>query len=1309
MNKFIIFVHGLGGKVDGTWGKFPQFIIDDGSIEHKVIEYGYTSPNLFKQFYLPAPTILSIANGLLTDIQARCDLQNDDIILVGHSMGGLVIRKMLLRLNAKGINHNIRKICFFDVPHEGSGFANIGKHIAIMNRHLKALVSNSSELDDLNEQWADKKLDEHLNILSIVDANETVVSAMSSKSIFRNHPIETINEVDHSSIVKPNSENDTVVLLLKDFIKSTPSVGKLNLGVGKPINNWLKYDERKHELPYKADNAREEAFNALTQALESATPYIRLTGLSGLGKSRLVLEYKNVKNIDDNDFFVINGADVATTVKRAIQRATENGAIGHLIIDNCAVDLHNYAVNAIVANNSPLKLITTYFYHDEEKYVENSIKIKLERLASQQISDIIDVRLPDLDRNSKQQLELFIEGFPLLAQMATHELQQDGQITTNFSEPELVEKLINGDGTLTDDSRELLKVFSLFDYFQYQKGTHQSINQDAEFINSIARTEQISFEKTIQAFNQKELINCTNNLARIVPKPLALNLAMEWWNTSVFDRQADLVSNLPQSLQESFCKQIKYLDSSIKVQSFVENFCHSNRPFGQAELLLTKAGSRLFRALVEVNPDATTKLIYRIIDGLNDEEISAISGDVRRNFVWSLEMLVFHNSCFEKAAWCLFKLAQFENESYGNNATGQFSQLFSTQLCGTEANFEKRLALLDKIIGLNIKSADLVIIQAVKSAISTHGGSRTIGAEYQGTKPELKEWQPKTYSEIYIYWQCHLDILITLVKRNYLTEQVKDVFGHEIRGLIRFKIHDRLDHFIKEVIRLSGKYWPAAAQSITHALNYDAKGLEPKQLELLKSWEKLLSPDENNLEEKLKLIVLNPSREHVKGDDGHYIDVAAEDAKHLAESIKEIYIDLIPHFEMLMTFPEQKQSWIFAKHLVLQVSDTATDILLEHLLDYLRRNKPKNTQFMSGFFAGLSDKNMARWNEALELVVSDENLVNYYPDVVRTGKFCSHHLDVFIKLIIEGKLSSSSAAMLSYGSVTEHLTEKDIAHFCMSLSEIDATGTWVALDNINMYMHGRKDLDLKLIYPTLRNLVLNVSFTKEDKTRHSDSYHWLNSVEKLLDTEDVEFSLNLCIHLINQVGNHDIDYSDLWDYVGEAFYKAFELHGQYLWPRVSDQFIDGDNLKQYRLLDLLGSGKSYRKRDKSIFDTIDVNTVVEWCKDEVALLVTSRAITMFISDGDSRSFNPLLLKLISEYGDNRAFSSEVSANFSSRSWSGSLVPYLQEDKKLIVPLIDNENMKVRSWAKLFIDSIDSQMEWETKREAEEQMLRGSWS
>lgn len=158
MAKYIVFVHGLGGEIEKTWGKFPEFLMDDKEIEHTVIQYGYTSPNPVTQLYKPAPSILSIANGLLTDLTARCDLDKDDIILVGHSLGGLVIRRMLLRLDAKGTSHNIRKVCFFDVPHEGSGFAKVGQHVAFLNRHLKSLASNSTELDDLNEQWIDKKL-----------------------------------------------------------------------------------------------------------------------------------------------------------------------------------------------------------------------------------------------------------------------------------------------------------------------------------------------------------------------------------------------------------------------------------------------------------------------------------------------------------------------------------------------------------------------------------------------------------------------------------------------------------------------------------------------------------------------------------------------------------------------------------------------------------------------------------------------------------------------------------------------------------------------------------------------------------------------------------------------------------------------------------------------------------------------------------------------------------------------------------------------------------------------------------------------
>ena len=194
--------------------------------------------------------------------------------------------------------------------------------------------------------------------------------------------------------------------------------------------------------------------------------------------------------------------------------------------------------------------------------------------------------------------------------------------------------------------------------------------------------------------------------------------------------------------------------------------------------------------------------------------------------------------------------------------------------------------------------------------------------------------------------------------------------------------------------------------------------------------------------------------------------------------------------------------------------------------------------------------------------------------------------------------------------------------------------------------------------------------------------------------------------MIEQVCSYYVDYSDLWDYLGVAFYKAFELYGDIIWPQVSDYFTHGQGIKQYRLMQLLDSDRSYQERTTCIFDLLDHDVVVKWCSDEIGLLLAGRSISMFIGEGENKVFNPLLIKLISVYSDNKAFLSEVSANFSSRGWTGSLVPYLEADKVLIRPLIENENVKVRAWALNFAEYIDDTIEYEHKRDAEGSILRG---
>jgi hypothetical protein len=44
-------------------------------------------------------------------------------------------------------------------------------------------------------------------------------------------------------------------------------------------------------------------------------------------------------------------------------------------------------------------------------------------------------------------------------------------------------------------------------------------------------------------------------------------------------------------------------------------------------------------------------------------------------------------------------------------------------------------------------------------------------------------------------------------------------------------------------------------------------------------------------------------------------------------------------------------------------------------------------------------------------------------------------------------------------------------------------------------------------------------------------------------------------------------------------------------------------------------------------------------------------------------------------------------------------------KKLILPLIEHPNSKVKNWAFNFTENIDRQVEYEMTRDAEEDMLR----
>nr|WP_274598076.1 MULTISPECIES: hypothetical protein [unclassified Pseudomonas] len=1294
MAKKIILVHGLGGTADETWGSFPEFLRRDADLDFGIVLYGYQSPHLLFQFWQRAPSLANIANGLLTDITARCDLDKDEIILAGHSLGGLVVKKMLLIMKDKKINHKIRKVCFFDVPHDGSAYANVGKYLSFRNRHLKSLCRDSSELDDLNDQWVYSGYDNLLDIISIIAANDDIVSSSSSKSIFRAGKVETVNDVDHRSIVKPDSMDSTSYIVFKRFVLERSTVAQYKNIASRDLNDW-KSVERNHGYNYVSDEKRASDLSALIAALGLKRAVIRLTGASGLGKTRLLLEaIDSSSGIDDPCVLVFDAPGYETSIKESVRRMVEEGTFGLVIVENCSVELHDYLGKEVNKVDCQLKLVTVGYSNDQV----DSIHIQLSTLSDAAIKQVLTPILVGMSEVDVERVARFAQGYPLMATLIAEQYQKQGRLLGSIESNSVIRKLIDGGGGVSDVDKELLSACALFDVF----GTGEGVaGEEARFIaEDVAGSSLKVFDRTLSIFTRRQIINRAGRYARVVPKPLALTLAAEWWDETSYDRQKQLIDNLPDSLMQSFCTQAAYLDSQPSVQRFSDKLFGGNSPFLQAEVLLTERGSKLFRAFVEVNPESTSYALYKVLVGMSREELQATRGDARRNFVWALEKLCFHSEYFEKSAWCMLLLASAENETWSNNATGMFSQLFRVELSGTQARPRIRFDLLRRAIACNKAEIDMVVVEALNQAVSTYGGTRTIGAEYQGTKAPLEEWRPKIWQEIFDFWQEAFDLLLIMFDRaEEQKEKVLSTVGHSIRGFVARNRIEMLDSAIRNIITRNGRYWPAALESIKNTFEYDSENMSKESRAALNDWLELLSSTEAELSEKLKILVVNPPWEHRRGEDGQYVDMASKNAKELAKKLASNIDELVPYLSLILQ-GEQKQAFSFGYQLALELVEIEADVIIDLSFQKLASIDRPNPAFIYGLYRGVFDRSPEKWQDNIDRVREDDDLVYLYPEILRTGNINKYHLDVLVELVENNIVSPDSVSALSYGSVTDGISSADIADFCLRLMKLGERSSWPALNVMYMYCFGN-DGAIQTLREPLKRMVTAVPLDKEQKSTSIDAHHWNDLAQKILKEPDEEFAISLANQLIAAC-KRGFNHGDIWNYTKPLLLELMRDYGNVLWPIFGEAIVQSKGMERYWLQQLLDRENGSAVVMPSVLSVVPVQVVMNWCSLHPDIGPAFVAGCLNVFESTEGKFRPaeLFLALLERFGENQDVGNTLRANMVSRSWSGSLVPYLESDKRALSPLLEHPVGNVRVWVRSYISYLDRKIEDELDRDDE---------
>ena len=234
-------------------------------------------------------------------------------------------------------------------------------------------------------------------------------------------------------------------------------------------------------------------------------------------------------------------------------------------------------------------------------------------------------------------------------------------------------------------------------------------------------------------------------------------------------------------------------------------------------------GSKAVDQLVHVSPDLALATLDRVLRPLSIDELREI-GPGRRHIVWALEKLAFRRASFERAARLLLLLRRCRDGRMGNNATGQFKQLFQLFLSGTEAEPALRLGILDEGLRSNDLRRKTLCVDALGEMLSTHGYTRSGGAEVIGTQRPLQDWRPEFVRD---QWQFFREALTRLTNlalgSSDLAARAKAILGQHVRGLFQVLPFDDVAGMIRQIVGALG-FWIDGLRGVNTWLYFDLVG-----------------------------------------------------------------------------------------------------------------------------------------------------------------------------------------------------------------------------------------------------------------------------------------------------------------------------------------------------------------------------------------------------------------------------------------------------------------------------------------------------
>ena len=1156
--------------------------------------------------------------------------------------------------------------------------------------------------DDLSDRMLEARLD-------------TMVEAASSIENNRQHL--TVYFYDSNRIASWTKNHPAIVLWVRQKVNR-------ELRGWKPYGNWANSPDGVVDTYLINDDVRlidtesqdgrqitiKQGIDRLRGKLHQPKACVRLIGLSGVGKTRLVQALFDGR-IGDN---ALNQSAVVYTdtahspdpsPRELIKQLSDCIHSAIVVVDNCSAEEHRRTVEAIQESAGQISAITIE-YDIQSDLPENTHVFKLEPASTDLIAKLIFNRFDHIDAFAARTIANFSGGNARIA-IAIANTARKGENLGQLQDKELFGRLfyqreLNAiSQSQLMDSAELLSLVYSFD-------SEDLLTETSELavLASFYEIGPKALRRDAGELQSRELVQQRGKWMAVLPHAIANRLASQALTKiphaeliRVFCKEGN------ERLLKSFAKRLGYLHDNNQAIRIVEILLSPEGKIGHPDALVEDGNlnGKEVQTLVNlapVIPVLTLSVIKRAVEKHGANIFSYRHSRTGRQFGALLWHLAYDQQLFEDCVRLLIVLFRSNDNGRLNGSSKNFLiTLFQIQYSGTNAAQQQRIEIVrsllqsaewaERDLGFTLLNSALSIRLKVQPEYNFGAEHRNVGY-WPASQEEINNW----YLD---FFQFGIEFIQPQAPEH---SKIRDALAANFTDIV--KVTSCAEKFEDLISRLLEKgYWGEGWVTICSHLHYKKDKMDKQKLSWYSKIKSQLEPKTNIELARTLLFIAEHSYFAEYGTiEAKIVDGQNEPLRFSFErqsrkeavsslgSVFALFPEELVEFIPELLARESIHSFYFGRGLAKGAIDKkhVWYMLIENL-DACNQTF-RSYDALCGYIQYISSKDWALYNEIIEDAFDNATIQTWFPLLQFHGILDESGTERLIKAASNSNVAPFGFHPLNRYNIWSQLTADNIARIVTSLLERKG-GFSIALEIVVTvcYFYEEEFHMLPTAIIDLAMSTLTTILSSRDtrlETVNDDDLQMLTKQCVLANNGERNATL-LTQQVIDNINVRGFNHYDRWDLL-----PIISQHHPRLFLELVLTQLNVETACcrwVFPQIDDFGTNALLNVPDREILN---------WCEQngEARYPIVAECIPLIQknSEDDSLILNPMALVILDRCPNKLVILERYQESLLLMGWSGSRAQALERRQPVYRQFLKYPDTQVNEWAKEQIIRLEEQIQ-----------------